>query len=375
MNIGYLVHDLGDPAVARRVAMFRKGGATVDLYGFRRSDAAIPTVSGVVAHDLGQTRDGRLAERALSVLQRRLSVRRWADGLRRADVIVARNLETLVLAHAAKRLLGLAAPLVYELLDIHSAMVKDHPVSALLRRYEGRLLRDCDGVIVSSPAFERDYLARYHARRPAALLVENKVFSNTEARPARPALPMGPPWRLGWFGVIRCKRSLAGLSALAKAHPGLVEIHISGKIANTDLGDVDKIISETPNLFYHGPYRYPDDLQKIYGDVHFVWAVDFYEAGFNSSWLLPNRLYEGGLHGVVPIALRGMETGNWLERHGVGLLMDSPFEDHVADLFTGMTPETYRLSAEAVQALDKETFQWTEAGCRALLAELAVMRR
>ena len=42
------------------------------------------------------------------------------------------------------------------------------------------------------------------------------------------------------------------------------------------------------------------------GDVHFTWAIDFYEAGANSDWLLPNRLYEGGAHGAVPIALAGV---------------------------------------------------------------------
>ncbi|HVI52539.1 MAG TPA: glycosyl transferase family 1 [Candidatus Sulfotelmatobacter sp.] len=382
VNIGYLVHDLGDPAVARRVAMFRKGGASVDLYGFHRGDAVPSAVEGVTPRDLGQTKDGKLALRALSVLYRRASVGSWAQGLKNADVIVARQLETLVLACAAKKRLGLSAPIVYELLDVHGVMVKDHPASALLRRYEGALLNQCAAVMLSSPAFEREYLAKHHPRRPASILVENKVFSAQAAplppsfsEPASPgpasSVPApGPPWKLGWFGVIRCKRSLACLAALARSHPDLVEIHIHGRIANTDMGDVDALLKGIPNLRYHGPYRYPDDLPRIYGGVHFVWAIDFYEAGFNSAWLLPNRLYEGGLHGVVPIALDGTETARWLDDHGVGLKLPSAIEDHAAGLFSSMTPAAYRTASRNLRTLNPETFYWADAACERLTRQL-----
>ena len=64
------------------------------------------------------------------------------------------------------------------------------------------------------------------------------------------------------------------------------------------------------------------DLPRLYGDMHFAWAVDFYEAGSNSDWLLPNKLYEAGLFGAVPIACRDVATGAWLAERGVGVLLE-----------------------------------------------------
>jgi succinoglycan biosynthesis protein ExoL len=56
----------------------------------------------------------------------------------------------------------------------------------------------------------------------------------------------------------------------------------------------------------------------LYGDLDLVWAGDFMEAGYNSVWLLPNRLYEGGYYAVPPIAPEGTQTAKWINARGVG---------------------------------------------------------
>jgi succinoglycan biosynthesis protein ExoL len=374
MKIAYLVQDLADAAIERRMTMLRRGGAEIDLYGFRRAGGAPAQVAGVVPRELGQTVDGKLGRRAFSVLAHSLTAGEWAKAWAGADVIIARNLDNLVLAEAARRRLGLKTPLIYELLDIHTVMFRDDPLANLLRAIEGRLLRASDAVIISSPAFERDYLARYHRRHPGVLHVENKVLSDSIiVPPVRSA--DGPPWRIGWFGGIRCKQSLDSLSRLVRAHPGLFEVHIRGRFTNPHMGDVHGIIRDSPGIYYHGAYKSPEDLPKIYGEVHFAWAVDFCQEGANSDWLLPNRLYEGGLHGAVPIALRGVETGRWLERRGVGLLIDASLEESVFELLSTMTPQAYRDAAAQLRALDRGAFQWTDAECSDLVRQLAAAGR
>lgn len=372
MKIAYLVHDLADPAVARRVATLTRAGADIDLYGFRRTETAPATVAGVDATDLGQTRDGRLAQRAVSVLARRQDVGRWARRIAQAELVMGRNLEMLVLAAAARRKFAPAAPLVYELLDIHSAMLGQRAPSRVLRAVEAALLRRSAAVLVSSQAFDRNYLSYHHPSRPKVLLAENKVSG--AAPPSAVERPAGPPWRLGWFGIIRCRRSLVLLAELARRHPGLIEIDIRGKLAEAALGDSLELLTSTPGLRYYGPYDYFTDLPAIYGRVHFVWAIDFYEAGANSAWLLPNRLYEGGLHGTVPIALKSVETGRWLAERDLGLTLGEPVEQAAETLFTGMTEAAYRASAAAIAAAGVEPFLWQEADDRALMAALSALR-
>ncbi|MDO8323579.1 MAG: glycosyl transferase family 1, partial [Phenylobacterium sp.] len=64
MKLAYFVHDLNDPAVARRVRMLRAGGAEPVVLGFYRGDAPPDMIAGAEAVDLGRTYDGRLGHRA-----------------------------------------------------------------------------------------------------------------------------------------------------------------------------------------------------------------------------------------------------------------------------------------------------------------------
>ena len=79
MRITYFAQDLFDPAVTRRVRMLRAGGGTVKLLGFRRRGAAISYIDNVETIDLGQTVEGRLANRAVLVVCRSVGARRWPD--------------------------------------------------------------------------------------------------------------------------------------------------------------------------------------------------------------------------------------------------------------------------------------------------------
>jgi succinoglycan biosynthesis protein ExoL len=375
LKVAYLAQDLADPAVAKRVTVLRRGGADVDLYGFRRAGGAPEAVAGVVPHELGQAQDGKLARRAISLLGHSATAGTWARSLKHADVILARNLDNLFLAAAARRRLGLKTPLIYEMLDVHTLMFREGALSRAVRGLEGGLLSACDGVITSSPAFERQYLSRYHPNGPETLLVENKALPEGASQDAMCSRPSGPPWRIGWFGGIRCKPSLDCLSSLLKAHPGLFELHMRGRFVDPELGDVEKVIRESPGMYYHGPYKAPGDLSKIYSEVHFAWAVDLCSPGANADWLLPNRLYEGAQNGALPIAVRHSETGRWVGEHGLGLLVDLPLEEAVFGLLKGMTQQAYAASVNKLRTSDRSLFEWTDAACEQLVSRLGSLRR
>ncbi len=367
-RMAYIVHDLNDPAVSRRVATLNRAGISVDLFGFHRGEAPAEMQGVVSLHPLGETFDGRFVQRTAAVAARWWNVGDWAEPIARAQAIVARNLEMLVLADAARRRFARHLPVYYELLDIHRLVARDGGASAnLLRRLEGALIARIAGIIISSPAFETEYLRRWYRRLPPILLVENKVMPGGLTGIDRPPPKKpGPPWRIGWFGAIRCRRSLMILADLARNHPGLIEVDIRGRVTGPVGADFADIVAATPGLTYHGPYLYPNDLPAIYGATHFSWAIDFYEAGLNSSWLLPNRLYEGGWCGAVPIAMEGVETGRWLARHGLGVRLGEPLVESLEGFLGGLSENEYRGLEEAARAADRGFFEWGEGDFKRL---------
>ncbi|TIW45452.1 MAG: glycosyl transferase family 1, partial [Mesorhizobium sp.] len=53
LHVLYLVHDVSDPAVRRRIIMLKAGGAQVTLAGFRRIASPVADVEGLRPIDLG----------------------------------------------------------------------------------------------------------------------------------------------------------------------------------------------------------------------------------------------------------------------------------------------------------------------------------
>ncbi len=371
LKLAYFVHDLDDATVRKRVRMLVLGGADVRLAGFHRGPAAPAHIADIATHSLGQTHDGRLAHRALLTLSWILRPWRFFGQVRHCDVIMARNLETLALAATVRMLLSPKSRLVYECLDIHGSLRGASLGARLLRGIESFLLRQSHLLLVSSPAFIHEYFAVNHRLTIPWLLVENKPLlegsASSAARTAAKHSLFGPPWRIGWFGVLRAQKALDALCEIARCSQGRVEIIIRGRPTPVDFVDFPGQVDATPNVVFKGAYT-PADLADMYGEIHFNWTLDFLDEAGNSSWLLPNRIYEGGLFGAVAIARRETETGRWVENHGVGVLVSDPVKDTVA-LMETMTPELFAKLAQAA-AIDLKYVTADAAACTALVEAL-----
>jgi succinoglycan biosynthesis protein ExoL len=134
------------------------------------------------------------------------------------------------------------------------------------------------------------------------------------------------------------------------------------------LKDFDAQVAAAPGVTFHGAYD-PSELPTIYAGVHFVWAIDYFEEGLNSDWLLPCRLYEGQLYGAVAIALRGVESGRWLADRGAGLLLDDP-EREFGPALAAMNAEAYAELVRRTAAVPLADLACDRNECEALVRAL-----
>lgn len=323
-DLAFFGHDARDAAVQRRIKAFEHAGARVRAFTMRRGAAFEAPWANV---DLGETRDAAFVQRIAALARARPLLRAHVETLRGADLIYARNLDMLWLAHWARRMARSSAPLVFECLDIHRFMTRNDPLGAAMRSVERGLLKDVSLVVVSSPAFVREYFDVHQPNRVRPLLIENRLPWGFDygARPAGAYAGAGPI-RIGWFGNLRCKRSMSLLLALAERLPERVHVSLRGAPARTELPDFEARIAGRANVSFGGRYAWPAELASIYADVDVVWAGDFHDPGANSKWLLPNRLYEGGYYAAAPVAPADSETGRWIDAHGFGFTLAEPLE-------------------------------------------------
>lgn len=375
LSVLYLVHDLTDAAVSRRAAMLEAGGATVTVAGFRRDGRAARARLGTGAPiDLGETRDGKFAQRILAVAGAAMALRTRLGAIAPPDVVIARNLEMLALADRAAGLFSTRPAIVYESLDIHRLLLGDSAIARTMRAAERRFGRDVRLLLTSSPAFLREYFEPYGQIDAPTLLLENKVFDLDGAPPAHPPIHVdGEPCKIGWFGALRCSLSLDMLIEAARRLNGRIELVLRGRPAYDAIPDFDARVAAAPHITFHGAYHNPDDLAAIYGEVHFNWAIDFFQEGMNSEWLLPNRLYEGGKYGAVPIVRAGTETARFVADRGIGFVLEDCSADGLVRLFAERIDEIYVEHRARSVAIDTSVWTANHDECRNLVTRLAAI--
>jgi len=366
VKIGYIVHNLNDPAVERRCKMLERGGAEVRLAGFCRDAQLSPAIAARFPMMLGASADAAMVQRAMATLKNAVFHSELAAFCEGCDVIMARNLEQLAIASAFA---GNRA-LIYECLDIHRSLTGSSAGAKAVQFVENRLLPRVDLLLTSSPAFLRHHFDQTKLKAPS-YLIENKLLIEDAAGPSPKQAALEEPIVIGWFGMLRCQRTLAFLTDLAARSEGRITALICGKPSPAELPGFEERVAATDGLTFTGPYTY-DELPELYGRCHFAWSIDWFEEGLNSSWLLPNRIYEAIAHGAVPIALADVEVGRWLKRHDAGLLVDDA--DDARDRLLGIGLSEVAQRQEKARRVDPRDVLADTRDCEELVRTIAGAR-
>ena len=351
--------DVSEATQIRRIRALIALGHDVHSFTMRRENMNAGFRPDWPDTPLFRTRNQNLPARCAVIAASIVRMAAHRQRLREADLIIARNLDMLAIALAARTMAGAAqVPVIYECLDIHSALTRPDAAGAMLRAAERAMLARVQMLAVSSPGFVHRYFAPLQRYRGPWTLWENKLVP-TPTLPRPPRHDMGRTLRLGWTGTIRCAPSLALLADTAARMGDRLEVHIHGVVHRHALPDFDRTLARHPTIHYHGPFTYPHDLDRIFGDCDLVWSQDLWQAGGNSDWLLPNRIYEAGWAGRPCIAVAGTETGRRIEQDGLGWVIPAARPECLADLLTRLTPAMIADKAAAIAARPATDFVQT----------------
>ncbi|MDB6077190.1 MAG: hypothetical protein JWO82_937, partial [Akkermansiaceae bacterium] len=352
--------ERGDARVRKRIAALQEQGMEVVGYTFHRvrdKEDAEPTWRNV---HLGTTYNRRYFHR-LWVFATCLGII-WKQRrqLRECTALYVVNTDNAMLALAGRLFAGRRVPLVLELADIQPVMVGSGLVSKLVRWVERQVLERSALLVTTSPGFVKHYFEPVQHFAGRVFLLENKVYpsGNLPAIQEGQGEPVqgGKPWVVGCFGAFRCRRSMQLMHALASRLGDRIRFVLRGYPSGTIVADFPQLLGDLPNMRLTGAYQYPDDLAGMYGAVDFNWAIDETDPNGNSTWLLPNRIYEGGCFGVPVITARHTETGEWVEQRQLGWTFEEPLEDHLAAFFESVSAEEWRAVKQRCLARPRDEF-------------------
>ncbi|KAA8610047.1 glycosyltransferase [Salipiger aestuarii] len=358
--------DAAEAAQIRRMRSYLDCGFDVMGFMMRRANMNLDFNPFWENVHLFRTRNGGLPWRAAAVVGSVFKVLMNRRKLAGADAIIARNLDLLAVAVAAQAMTRPKPPVIYECLDIHDLMTDPGIKGRVTRALERALLARTSALIISSPAFLREYFAPVQDWDGPVALIENKLWIE-DGGPERPAPRVGSapsewtadaPLRLAWVGTLRCARSLAILAETADRMGDGVRIALHGAVHHHAVPEFEATLGACPNMTWHGAYAYPDDLAPIYAASDLVWAQDLWQWGTNSTWLLPNRIYEASYFGCPSIAVAGTETGRRVE-NGLGWTVPEPSAEALCALLARLSPADVFARRQALLTRPASEFRQT----------------
>jgi succinoglycan biosynthesis protein ExoL len=353
-------HERTDARVTKRIRAFETLGWKVTGFTFHRPRPGRSDSARFTNIDLGETQDRAYARRLLALVRALGILWRERTRLRAASALYAVNTDNALLALATRLVVRRRLPVFLEIADIQPPFVGRGLKGRVLRWIERRVLAQTTCLVTTSPGFLRDYFTPQQGYRGPVFLLENKIYPSAGLSGQRAAPPApGPPWRIGWFGALRCQASWDAIRDLARRHPDTLHFMLRGYPTAIDPDTFLAQAGELPNIEFGGAYAYPDDLPSMHAGLHFVWGFDFSDATANSRWLLPNRLYESGFFHVPILAAADTETGRRVadDRVGPALMVDAPtLAGTVAEFFTSLTPEAWQSWHAALTVRPPETF-------------------
>lgn len=352
MKIAFLLPVQNHVRFQKRISLLKELGVETDIFSFEREHYPGKTISYI---SIGKVKHGNYIKRIVPLIKALSKVR---NSIRNSDVVYAFGLDTGFLGWFAKTLSRRNSKLVYEVGDIREIMVDEGKRGQTLRLMERLLVKRTNVIVVTSPAYVSEYFNKIQGITNSNFqVIENKMpyipenakyplFSTNNKRPIC----------IGYFGIIRCSRSLEILKQVAIQSKGRKKVIIHGIPRN--IPRFEKNVAKTPNMEYGGPYRVPEDLAEMYCNIDLVWACYPYTGSKkgNWSWAMTNRFYEACAYRRPILAQRGTQDGKRATKLGIGLEIDLSDAKKSVEKILSVTPDSLVKWSKKIEKLPKEIF-------------------
>jgi len=365
MKIVFLMTSITDSHYQKHISAMKQLGAEVEFLGFKRKcyERKKYDYPYII---LGEILHLHYLGRLLPILKSIPVVR---NRIRTADVIYVFGLDMLILYWLSAIGLRTKAKVVFEVCDIQPTLVGNSLMSRLTRLVERLLMRKAHILVVTSKAFITEYFEKLLGLTQLRyMVIENKLDRKSPRLPEHEKTKHSPDiLRIGYFGVIRCPRSMEILKTAAEKAEGRIHIYIRG-VSPINIVDIEACTKENPWIEYGGPYLSPDDCPYLYRDVDIVWACYHYEGMLTGdwSWGLTNRFYESCFYEKPMIVQAKRESGRVVREKEIGVCVDLSDINASVEQILNITPDDLRKWRNNIRQLPENLYIYTDEHQRLL---------
>ncbi len=303
-NIVFIAPATSQPRYHRRAAQIAKF-CNITVFSFQRQyyeENAFP--EQIPCHSLGQMSDGRYFRRLFQMIPAMFKIRQHLrkDG---NSIFYAMSLDCMVLA----RLCGLRRGF-YEIGDLRQV----EGFGKVYGFLEKVLCKNVLGLVLTSPHFyDEFYRHKKVLPRERIYIIENKVNQVlADQRPVEKRVSKDQIV-IGLIGLLRYHRPIELLLEFVSSRPATHRVACFGD------GPLREFIEtyNCENISYHGSFKNPDDLSRIYEAVDLNYVV-YDSSSKNVRLAMPNKLFESAYFGVPILCCEGTAVGRKASEWQIG---------------------------------------------------------
>lgn len=249
------------------------------------------------------------------------------------DVIIASHWESLL---CTPNKLPNKPLIIYENLDVPTGGIV---VRGITRYLELRKLKNVDLIIHASRFFKELYPDSI-----PQIILENKSKFNFEAIPHE----QHDRKVVSYIGTVRYRDILSNF-IIGASQVNNVDVEIFGD--GQDLDYLKKEYGKLKNVRFHGTYSF-SEIPMLYSKSDIVWAA-YPNKDYNVIYAISNKFHESMMCGVPCIYANNTKLGDYVEKEGIGFVVDPYSVDEIRKLITSfakgeidLTPYRERLNAQ-----------------------------
>ncbi|MBZ9629081.1 glycosyltransferase [Psychroflexus sp. CAK1W] len=321
MKIIFLSPVQKDARIERRInnIVNELSGAEFKLLYYRRDYYGEGTHK-VENESLGEINHGKYIIRFFKILKNIPKIRREANTTNVFYVFSMDLLLLLILSTFNKR----KFKLIYEIADL-GGRTSSNLQSKTINFIENILLKYVDILVLTSKEYLKHFEALKNHDRSKNFILENKIDPKKYIQNSNDKSFNENKIVIGYFGLIRSKKSLDMLIELANQRENKIHVFIAGKFLGTE-NYIEKI-KGLNNIEYFGTYQSPSDLPNLYSSIDLSWVAHNHQ---NSQFARANRFYEACFYKKPMITQVGTADGNIVDEKNLGLSIDmNNMEDSV----------------------------------------------
>lgn len=330
-EIVFIVQSITQPRCIKRIEAFMNAGYSVKVYGFQTGlyTENLENITFPIEKIITRNKkDSRLKKVFFFYSQIRKILKQ-----NKKSVFYFFGFEIGAIA----TIIG-CSNFIYEEADISASRIKNRILRNTLLNLDRKIMKKSICTILTSEGFV-NYL--FKENPPNNIFIQaNKldVFFEENNRQKIPEKKIDiTNLKFGFIGLIRYPNTIVRFARVVGSNYKNHEFHFFGDLENENFIDENEFKKYT-NVFFHGPFKNPTDLEKIYEAVD-INIVCYDTSSGNVKIAEPNKFYESIFFKTPIVVSQGTFLSTKVEKFKIGTGIDASNDSNIIDFIDSLSEQ------------------------------------